>query len=213
MLKYVIQEPKVKNGKNPLLVMLHGYGSNELDLFSFAQDIPENFYIISFRAPLTIDFGGYAWYEINFMDAQKFNNISQAKQAVNEIVNSVMELSKEYLFDLSAVWLCGFSQGCILSYSLALNHGELFKNIICLSGYLDQEIIGNITPKEHYQNLNFYISHGIKDAVIPIEWSRKAPEVLKKYGISVSYNEYNSGHGLNAKNYNDIINWIKEYNL
>lgn len=212
MLKYVIQEPKIKTDKNPLLVLLHGYGSNEADLFSFAQDIPENFYIISFRAPLTLDFGGYAWYEINFMDAKKFNNVPQAKQAVGEIINSIMELSKTYFFDLTSVWLCGFSQGCILSYALALNSPELFKNIIGLSGYLDEEIVGKITLNEHHHRLNFYISHGIQDVVIPIEWSRKAPEVLKNYGLSVNYNEYNSGHGLNAKNYNDMLDWIKKHN-
>jgi phospholipase/carboxylesterase len=212
MLEYVIQEPKIKTGKNLLLVMLHGYGSNELDLFSFAQDIPENFYIISFRAPLTLDFGGYAWYEINFMDAKKFNNIPQAKQAVSEIINSIMELSKTYSFDLTSIWLCGFSQGCILSYALALNSPELFKNIIGLSGYLDEEIVGKISSNEHLHRLNFYLSHGIQDAVIPIEWSRKAPELLKNRGISVNYHEYNSGHGLNAKNYNDMIDWIKQHN-
>ena len=50
-LQYLIKEPKIKLDKNPLLLLLHGYGSNEEDLFSFANELPDNYYIISARAP------------------------------------------------------------------------------------------------------------------------------------------------------------------
>jgi phospholipase/carboxylesterase len=42
-LKYLIREPKIKKDKNPLLLLLHGYGSNEEDLFSFASELPEDY--------------------------------------------------------------------------------------------------------------------------------------------------------------------------
>ncbi|HEU4495859.1 MAG TPA: phospholipase, partial [Flavobacterium sp.] len=37
-IEYLIKEPKVKKDKNPLLLLLHGYGSNEEDLFSFSSE-------------------------------------------------------------------------------------------------------------------------------------------------------------------------------
>ena len=43
MLNYVARQPKV-TVKNPsLLILLHGYGSNEQDLFSFAEELLTNY--------------------------------------------------------------------------------------------------------------------------------------------------------------------------
>jgi len=74
-LEYKIQEPKVILDKNPVLLLLHGYGSNEEDLFSFATELPDNYYIISARAPYDLHYGAYAWYAINFdADQNKFSD-------------------------------------------------------------------------------------------------------------------------------------------
>ena len=51
-LKYLVREPENINSKTPLLILLHGYGSNEEDLFSFVPTLPKEWLIISFRAPL-----------------------------------------------------------------------------------------------------------------------------------------------------------------
>jgi len=38
-LHHIIREAKTSNEKAPLLILLHGYGSNEEDLFSFASEL------------------------------------------------------------------------------------------------------------------------------------------------------------------------------
>jgi phospholipase/carboxylesterase len=50
-LNYLIREPKIKLDKNPLLLLLHGYGSNAEDLFSFANELPDEYYVIAAQAP------------------------------------------------------------------------------------------------------------------------------------------------------------------
>ena len=45
-LYHLVREPKIKKDKNPLLLLLHGYGSNEEDLFSFATELPEDYYVV-----------------------------------------------------------------------------------------------------------------------------------------------------------------------
>ena len=57
---------------SPLVIMLHGYGSNEDDLFSFASDLPENYKIISLRAPYPLAYGGFSWYDINLDNSSNF---------------------------------------------------------------------------------------------------------------------------------------------
>jgi predicted esterase len=49
-LKFIVREPE-NITPNSNLVMLHGYGSNEEDLFSFRHDLPEDWIIVSYRAP------------------------------------------------------------------------------------------------------------------------------------------------------------------
>ena len=61
-LHYIIKEPQNITPETPLLVLLHGYGSNEEDLFSFVTDLPEEWLVASFRAPLSTPYGGFCWY-------------------------------------------------------------------------------------------------------------------------------------------------------
>ena len=65
-LHYIVREPKQATENPPLLILLHGYGSNEQDLFSFAEELPDNLLIVSAQAPHSMEFGAYAWYAINF---------------------------------------------------------------------------------------------------------------------------------------------------
>src|SRR5690554_7610874 len=79
-LNYLIQQPKEIKEKNPLLLLIHGYGSNEEDLFSFASELPEEYFIISVQAPFQMPPYGFAWYAITFDgNMNKFTDDEQAK--------------------------------------------------------------------------------------------------------------------------------------
>ncbi len=140
-LKYLVREPKIKLDKNPLLLLLHGYGSNEEDLFSFAAELPDNYYVISARAPYDMQYGSYAWYAINFdADENKFSDHDQARSSRNLIANFIDELLANYPIDKNNVTLIGFSQGAILSYATALSHPEKIQKVVAMSGYLNLDL-------------------------------------------------------------------------
>ena len=209
-IKYLIKEPQSKTSESPLLLLLHGFGSNESDLHSFANYLPENHYIVSIRAPFKLPNGGFAWYNISFdEDLNKFNDHDQAKDSINKIINFIDELSNKYLIDKNKISLLGFSQGTILSYALCLNYPEKFKNIIGFSGYIDEAMINVESKNIDYSRLNLYISHGKDDPVIPIDWARKSTEVLKRNKINYSFNEFNSGHTISSENFYDFKNWLE----
>ena len=46
-LEHIIRPAAQESNNAPVLFMLHGYGSNEEDLFSFASDLPKELCIIS----------------------------------------------------------------------------------------------------------------------------------------------------------------------
>ena len=210
-LEYLVKEPKIKLDKNPLLLLLHGYGSNEEDLFSFAAELPDEYYIVSARAPYNMQNGAYAWYAINFdADENKFSDHEQAKTSRDLIAHFIDELIQTYPIDSKNVTLVGFSQGAILSYATALSHPEKVQRVIALSGYISEPIMEENYLRNDLSKLKIFHSHGTADQVIPIEWGRKTKPFLEKLGVNSTYKEYPVGHGVAPQNFYDFKNWLFE---
>jgi len=107
-LDYISREPNQITENTPLLILLHGYGSNEEDLFSFATELPEELIIISARAPQNLGFGSYSWYTINFTaDAGKFSDIPEAISARDLISSFIDEIQNEYKITPEKTFLLG----------------------------------------------------------------------------------------------------------
>lgn len=211
-IEYLIREPRIKKEKNPLLLLLHGYGSNEEDLFSFAPELPDEYYVVSARAPYNLQPYGHAWYAINFdADENKFSDNDQARESRDLIARLINELVSDLPIDFQDVTLIGFSQGTILSYAVALSYPEKIKNVVALSGYLNPDLLVSGYEKKDFSHLKMFASHGTVDQVIPVEWARKAPDVLKSLGIDVTYKEYPIGHGVSPQNFYDFKNWLENH--
>ena len=209
-LHYLVREPKIKLDKNPFILLLHGYGSNEEDLFSFASELPDHYYVISARAPYDLQYGSYAWYAINFdADEKKFSDLDQARNSRDVIANFIDELVANYPIDVNDVTLIGFSQGCILSYAVALSYPEKIQRVVAMSGYFNTEIAKEEFEKNDFSNLRFFASHGTVDQVVPVDWARKAKPLLDSLGIENVYKEYPIGHGISPQNFYDFKNWLE----
>ena len=208
-LHYLVKEPKIILEKNPLLLLIHGYGSNEQDLFSFAEELPETHYVISVRAPFDLQYGSYAWYAINFdADENKFSDLNQAKKSRDLLVQFIDELIEKYPIDSNNITLIGFSQGSILSYSVALSYPKKIRKVVAFSGYLNADMILPGIEKRDFSQLQIFASHGTQDQVIPVEWARKTKPFLDQLGIENIYREYPIGHGISPQNFFDFKNWL-----
>ena len=208
-LQYLVREPKIKLDKNPLLLLLHGYGSNEADLFSFAEELPDHYYVISARAPYDLQYGSYAWYAINFdANENKFSDVAQARNSRDLIVRFIDELTAQYPIDAHKISLVGFSQGAILSYAIGLSYPEKIKNVVAMSGYLNLEMAEANYQNKDFSKLKLFVSHGTVDQVIPVDWARKSPGLLQPLGIETVYKEYPIGHGVSPQNFYDFKNWL-----
>ena len=205
-LKYRIYKPSHIKIDLKIIFLLHGYGSNEEDLFSLKEFIPSNYIIISLRAPIIIGFNSYAWYTINFENSiDRWIDKDQAINSKNVIINEISLHMEDLGFKNKKISLLGFSQGAILSWSLGIEYPHLIKNILPLSGFYHSEITNSNSNSKF--KLNCFSSHGIDDPVIPISWARKGIELLKK-NINIEFKEYQSGHEINNENLRDIIKWL-----
>ena len=190
------------NINNKLILLLHGYGSNEDDLFSFKPFIPKSFDIYSLRAPISIGFG-YAWFNINFDN--EFGVKSEKSDVLNakKYIESFLEIhSKNY----KNIYLIGFSQGAMLSYLVGLTN-NFVSGIGCLSGWVDTRF-SNFTNKTS----NIYASHGKNDTVVPYDIARKSVDLLSNLGFNINFNSFDSGHGVNQKNLDSLITWLNNLN-
>ena len=208
-LQYIVRK-HVKETKNPpLLILLHGYGSNEQDLFSFAEELPEELLIVSTQAPYEMGYGAYAWYAINFDDVKgKFSDLKQAKTSIVKIADFIDEIKTKYNTNPDKTFLLGFSQGAILSYSLSFMYPNKVNYVVALSGYINQDMI----PKKISKGIKteYYCSHGTVDQVLPVDWARKSKPFLDNLGLENVYSEYNVGHGVAPQNFYSFKTWIEE---
>lgn len=209
-LHYIKRDPKTGIENPPLLVLLHGYGSNEQDLFSFASELPDDFLIISVQAPYDIGYGGYAWYAINFdADNNKFSDLVQAKEAADKIASFIDDIKLKYNTNPNKTFLLGFSQGAILSYAISFNYPNKVQHVIALSGYLEENLLPENIATEI--TTTYYSSHGTVDQVIPVDWARKTPVFLDNHNLKNEYSEYPVGHGVAPQNFYSFKNWILQY--
>tara|TARA_B110000444_G_C18784907_1_gene569430 strand:- start:58 stop:720 length:663 start_codon:yes stop_codon:yes gene_type:complete len=202
-----LNDPK----NTPLIIMLHGYGSDENDLFSFASELPSKYAIISLKAPYSLNPHGNAWYAIHFDNVDgKWSDDNQAINSRDRVVSVINEIIEKYPVDKNNITLLGFSQGTILGLSIALSYPEKIKNIIGLSGYVNEGILKEDYHKNDFKNLNIYSSHGTLDQVIPVEWARKTKKILSNIIPDLTYNEFPAGHGVSPQNFYDFKNWLEK---
>ncbi|WP_375238849.1 alpha/beta hydrolase [Aurantibacter sp.] len=209
VLEHIVRPSSLKENA-PVLILLHGYGSDENDLFSFAQELPEELFIISAKAPYPMQPYGNAWYAINFdADKGKWSDNDEAIKSRDIIAEFIDQIPEVYPVNKNNINLLGFSQGCILSFSVAFTYPEKLKNIIGLSGYINQDLF-TIQQKEAYKHLNIYSSHGSVDQVIPVDWARNTSPFLEALDINFKYNEFPVGHGVAPQNFYEFKSWLEK---
>lgn len=202
--------PSNKSDKKPgVLFMFHGYGSNEADLFSFADELPGEVFVISARAPFELMPNGYAWYAIQYDPiGGKWSDDKQAVKSRELIVSFIDEAIEAYNLNAEDITLLGFSQGTILSYAVALSYPDKIKKVIALSGFINEKILADGWKKNNFKALEIYASHGNVDQIIPVDWARNSEKILEKLNIKHVYEEFPVGHGVAPQNFFSFKNWL-----
>lgn len=210
LLHYIFRDATVKSEKPPLLILLHGVGSNEQDLFSFANKLPTKFLVVSARGPYVKGNNSYAWYDVDFSTGKPVINRVQAEKSRLVLLQFISQLKSKHNFDEKRVYVCGFSQGAIMSYSLGLTKPDKIKGIAVMSGRLLDEVKPNINRSARLKDLQVFISHGANDNVLGIHYAKESLAYLNELGIHPLFKEYPEGHGINAQMLSDLITWLND---
>jgi phospholipase/carboxylesterase len=194
----------------PLLLLLHGYGANEDDLFGLAPYVDERFLVISARAPVQIGLGMYGWFRLGFTQQGILIDPREVEQSRETLRGFVDEILAAYPIDPNAVFLAGFSQGAMMSLDLALREPELVTGVAAMSGRLMPSTLEKMAEPDRLTGLPIFIAHGTEDSLIPISQGRAARDSLNQLPVSFTYREYDMGHTISAESLRDVAEWLTQ---
>ncbi|ABB23205.1 alpha/beta hydrolase [Pelodictyon luteolum] len=194
----------------PLVIMLHGYGSNEKDLIQLAPDLPATCRYVSPRAPVMLDMEMFGWFPIEFTPTGITVDYAAAALALDRFIAFTGELIETFSPAGGKVFLMGFSQGAVMSYLTAFTRPDLLHGVIALSGQLPESSMPEGGGPEGLRALPFLVMHGIYDDVLPIEKGRASEHWLKDRVDDISYHEYPVAHQISGEGVAAIRSWIEK---
>lgn len=172
----------VEGRKYPVIFALHGRGGNETDIASLLQALKEDFILIGIRGPLTLN-AGNEYFTIKSIGNPDEQSFGLAMEHLKYFIN---EISASYPIDSTRQFLFGFSQGAILSMTLALTMGNQIRGFAALNGYIPNLFKENYEQKS-VKDTAAFIAHGERDPIFPIRIGQENYDYFKERTVDLTY--------------------------
>ena len=200
-----------QTAKGPLVILLHGYGSNEEDLLGLSQFFPSDYLVLSARAPYKADVGGYQWFEREIINGKYSGKPEHIAHSKNLILKFVDEAIKKYRVDQNKVYLVGFSQGAMMCYEAGTSAPAKIKGIGVLSGKMSCDLLSSIQTDNTLKSLRIFIAHGTADNRLPYADGKAAYDRLVEIGLIPELHIYpGMDHTISREVMTDLIAWIRK---
>jgi len=196
----------------PLVIFLHGSGSNEEDLLTLADELPKHYNYLSVRAPKSMEPGRYQWFARKGEGAYD-GDTSDLKASGQMLLEFIGKARMKYPTDASNVYLVGFSQGAMMSYEVALRHPEAVGGIAAMGGRVLPILRTELAPDEARRTLAVFIGHGTADPIIPYHDGTDADTFLRTLALEPEFHAYPGvGHSISALEVRDLRAWLERLN-
>jgi phospholipase/carboxylesterase len=194
--------------QSPLLLLLHGIGSNEADLFGLTPYLDERLRIVSARAPVVLGPGAFGWFNIEFTPTGLVADLAQARRSLALLATFIDELLAAYSTPSRRIYLMGFSQGAMMSLSLLLAQADKIAGVVAMSGRFPTQAMEELTEPQALAGLPVLVTHGLYDPVLPIESGRDIRAQLAGLPVALAYREYPMGHEVTPESLRDTAAWL-----
>ncbi len=222
LLKNAGENIQMGREKPPVLVVLHGYGTDEYDLLGMAEQIAPDFLILSLQGPIERPNGGHAWYDLLQTPTGIIPDDISRHESEEEILRTLSGIIEREGGDTKRVVFMGFSQGAAVIYSLLAvydlrNYGITPIATINLSGYLPRDILEALGEQRFdalaHDGFPFFIAHGEFDELIPFQALGEAEKLLTQQGAHVTTCMQQCGHGVLPETVEKIASWLKHLRI
>lgn len=193
-----------------LLVLMHGVGSNEQDLFGLSAHIPDRFHVLSLRAPHRMGPGAHAWFDFS-VEPGGARSINEAQEAASRalVAQTVEAASAQLGIPPERVVVGGFSQGGIMALSLLLTRPDLLHAAMVWHSRLLAQVVPLQAPSDALRGKKLWLSHGTHDNVIPLANAQAIAHHMATLPVSVTYREYPSEHEIRPSELAATVAWLE----
>jgi len=140
--EYILYKPKNFSENGPLVMMLHGYSSNNNNLLSYSKMnaiADQNGFMIC-----------YPQGAITYLTNQSHWNANLQMSDVNDIdflSDLVIEIQKQFKVSKENVFVAGMSNGGFMSYTLGCERSDIFKAVASVTGTMSGYDWENCSPE------------------------------------------------------------------
>jgi phospholipase/carboxylesterase len=204
-------EQVAPGAQRPLVIFLHGYGSNEQDLFGLVAQLPDTYNYLSLRAPMAVDEEAYKWFTRKPGGGGYDGLTSELASSQALLADFIAQASAKYHVAPAQVVVIGFSQGAIMAYETALRRPRSVAGIAALSGRLLPVVRGELAPNPELAQLAVFIGHGSDDPQLPVKDATEADGALKALGMKPQLHVYPGlGHSISQAEMLDLKGWLAQ---
>jgi phospholipase/carboxylesterase len=193
-----------------LLVLLHGVGASEASLWPLALELPDDLHVVLARAPLAMGAGMHAWFPVRFTPEGPQIDPTQADASRRLLIDFIGEQQARLGIAASRALVAGFSQGGIMSASVALTSPALVAGFGVLGGRILPEIEPLIPVDIAAHDLHGLVLHGLRDAKLGYFFAERALALLEHFGVPHTLRSYDADHELTPAMRADFAAWVEE---
>lgn len=191
-----------------LLVLLHGVGGNESNLAALGAEAGGDTLVVLPRGPITLGPQAFGWFHVAFSGQGPQIVASEADASRRTLIDFIGQLQQAHGIDAAHTVVAGFSQGGILSASVALTAPERVAGFAVLAGRILPELEPQLAEAPRLSTLCGYVAHGTYDDKLPVSWAQRADDWLTRLGVAHETKLYPTGHELGAAMRADFLAWL-----
>ncbi|MBT2332425.1 phospholipase [Variovorax paradoxus] len=193
-----------------LLVLMHGVGSNEQDLFGLARTMPPQFHVLSLRAPYVLSPDAYAWFEFQVLpNGERQINEEQERESRFLVGEMVASAAQQLGVPPERVVVGGFSQGGIMALSLLLTQPAKVRAAMVWHSRLLSQVLPHIAPPGAFEGKALWVSHGSADNVIPPSAAQATRELARSLPLALSGSDFPGAHEIRPAELQGTLAWLQ----
>ncbi|RMN44118.1 phospholipase/carboxylesterase [Pseudomonas syringae] len=206
-----LAQANVETPDRPLVIFIHGYGSNASDLFGLKEHLPAGYNYLSVQAPVELQADSYKWFTQKKGGTDYDGVTEDLKSSGKRLTDFITQATEKFRTQPGKVFLVGFSQGAMMSYEVALRQPTLVGGFAALSGRLLPVVKSEVNASDDLKALKVFIGHGVQDRQVAYASGPQAEATLKSLGLTPQFHGYEGlGHSINEAEVVDLANWLQQ---
>jgi predicted esterase len=186
---------------NRVLLLLHGTGGNERDLFPLGAELDPNAALLSPRGKV-LENGMPRFFR---RLAEGVFDVDDLKARTHELADFVSWSANHYQFDLTKLVAVGYSNGANIAASMLLLRPEILTAAILFRAMVP--LVPDTLP--NLASVRVWIGAGTFDPIVPTSQTKELAELLQSCAADVTTRFFQAGHELTAQDVEAAREWLK----